>query len=348
MDSKSTFAIIGNQMNIPRFTGESSKLYNSRVAYSALSMWIRLLSATTGDSSDNLSKSSLHRKVGSILSGYIAADPDIEEWFYPSAESDPINIIRNALLRAGDIIEIGFPSRICSCPLRKDYFSEIAAFAKGGTTVSQIDYASGLAGIVHGHSKSPRLPATILYEDFGIPNYQAQKRIDELLNNARWEKTDKIDSFEFFDPNKNSVLSGCWTRFLPLNSHQLYIARRQFSFGVFEYQLAKCEENDVYLSPCTHYQQNELTRETQRLLYAIKGLYGRKVTARVEKGATYSQWHFWSKLPPAEEMFLRYISWPLNDINNPKNEFVVRNEFNSLLYELANNLNIIVEEHKYG
>ena len=64
-------------------------------------------------------------------------------------------------------------------------------------------------------------------------------------------------------------------------------------------------------------------------MYALKANYGIKARVKVDKFRKYMIVHFWSKLPPSVDKFMRYIGWPLEDIENKRNEFVIRNEFYS-------------------
>lgn len=341
MNANTVFEVIGKELNISRYAGESTRMLHARVAYSALGMWIKTLSAAQTKEEDFLSKASLHRKVATIIHNFIKVDHELAKWFYPSEKSNPENIIRDVLLRCGNIIEQGFDSKIC-CEAKKNVrIDDTSALIIGYSSAGEFDFVTGLACVVNGNFKGVK---NDLNDEFQIPLLNAKNQLEIAEKRAKWEKLNKIDNLEFFDPTRKKVLSSCWIPFLPLVSNQIYIARSRYTFGMHDYFLAKRENGTNFISNISEYSRNPMIRDTQRLLYAVKSVYGVSASALVERGLEYSIWHFWSKLPPAEEAVLRYIGWPLENIDNPKNEFVIRNEFSALIESIGKNLDIKMEE----
>lgn len=340
MNTKTAFVAIGKELNIARYEKESLNQYHARIAYSAVGMWLRMFAAIGTDENIGLSKTKLHRRISNIINNFSQIEPSLAEWFYPDESSNPENLMRDTLLRAGDLIECDFDSTIC-CGTRKQIaVEERVILLKGNILVTDVETTSGLAVIVSEKSFPNKAE---LFEEFDIPVTNPKQLIELSTKNNKWCKLDSIDNYEIFDHSRNKVFSACWLKFLPLKESQIYIARRQYSYGVYEYQYIKQEAEIYYVSSFSEYEQDEHIRCTQRLLYAFKAVFGEKAKAVIKKGKLYSTFHFWSKLPPAEESFLRYIGWPLTDIENRKNEFVIRNEFFDVTVELINNLGMEME-----
>lgn len=340
MNTMTAFAIIGNELNIVRYEKESFEQYHARIAYSAVGMWFRMFAAMSTEGKIGPSKSKLHRRISSIIKIFTQVDPCLVKWFYPDKNSNPENHMRDILLRAGDLVECDFDNTI-SCGMRKDIsIDPKVVLKKGNILVSDVEIMSGLATIAYEKTIANK---DELFELYGIPVIDPKKLIAKCTEKNKWEKLECIDNHEIFDHSRNKVLSACWTKFLPLDEKQIYISRRQYSFGVYDYQYIRQEAGGYYISPISDYEQDEHVRNTQRLLYAFKAVFGKKAKVIIEKQKQYSIFHFWSKLPPAEESFFRYIGWPLGDIENKKNEFVIRNEFWGITIDIINNLGVEME-----
>lgn len=340
MNTKTAFEAIGNELNIVRYEEESLKQYHARIAYSAVGMWLRMFAAINTDGKIGLSKSKLHRRISHIIKNFTQADPNLVKWFYPDENANPENQMRDILLRAGDLVEYDFDNTI-SCGMKTSMsIAPQVILIKGNILVTDVEVMSGLASLAYAKTSVNR---NELFRIYDIPVINPEQLIKKYTENNKWEKLECIDNHEIFDHSRNKILSACWSKFLPLDEKQIYISRRQYSFGVYDYQYIKQETGTYYISPISDYEQDEYIRNTQRLLYAFKAVFGKKARVIVEKRKQYSIFHFWSKLPPAEENFFSYIGWPLEDIQNKKNEFVIRNEFYDVTVEIINNLGMEME-----
>ena len=341
--NNSTLKPIARELGVTKSDGESDSVFHARVIYTAIGYWLRFLSSNKQASEIGISKASLYINGSSILDGLVNLDENTRSWFFPDEESRPISKIRTTLMRSGDIIEIGYKSDvICSNSSLIHYKDHIIT---GYSMINETDYSSGLALI----KKQPHdnSDPTELFSLFGIDVKDNEEYISYFLQNGNWEDAHNLDSFEVFNPEVNGVLSSCWNRDIPIYEHQLYMVRQKLSFGAYEYMLFKQQFGKKYICRIGDYFQDERIRITQRLLYVMKAYYGKPATAIVNTNSVYSCWHFWSTLPPAEDSILRYIGWPIGNINNPKNEFLVRNEFNDVVSELAKNLGVQIKESDY-
>lgn len=343
MSRREITAALSRDLSITKYAGESDKDYLSRLTYTALGLWARFLAScpdSSGKSAGNISKSAHHRKLAEYLQRFLLIYEDIEEYYQ---DDDPVACIRNPLLGAMDLNEIGFDSRLSVGEYRALSVDHSHAIAIGISQVPPASCSSGLSFLA---------PTTvdILTEDFlahwDIPESSAESVLDEILKNAKWEPTSTLKDCEFFDANRQGILSSCWAQFVNLSKGPC-VVRKKLAYGRPEYFLVKREEDTIFTASFSEFSQNEPIRETQRILYAMKARGRSKAIVNVDIYQQYSIWRFWSKLPPQEERLLRYIGWPKNNITNRTSEFVIRNEFNNIVSLIASNLGIVKKETRY-
>ncbi|MCQ2515470.1 MAG: hypothetical protein MJ094_01240 [Saccharofermentans sp.] len=340
MNHIDVFNQIAHDLNIIKYEGESDYLFHSRIIYSAMGMWIRAIASSSNIESQSISKNQFHRSIQKILDSFLIVNGKTARWFYPENQTNPTNILRDVLFNSGDIIECGFDSKITArTPITVKY-NNTNLIRIGAANSFENIIVSGMAITENGCCD---LNTVDLLEYFHIPLISHEEFLHFITKNLKWEKIANIDNYEFFDPNKNSVFSSCWTKFLPLKDNQIYISRSQLSYGAFNYKLCKQSNEVIFMASISSYSQNEHVRDTQRMQYIVKSFYGQCAKARADIGRDYSILHFWSKLPPAETKLLNYIGWPLENIGNRKNEFVIKNDFLEVIELLVNNLGINME-----
>ena len=339
MSRREITATISRDLGILKYSGETEAEYISRLTYSSLGSWARFLAAYPDGTSKpigNIYKAAHHRRLVDILNRFILIYDEIGEYY---ADDDAVARIRLPLLASKDLNEVGFESRIA--------IGDSHTMIGGQNCIIQIAVpqiptgyvASGLAYI---SANKTEADSDEFLSTWGIPNCSALDQLETILEHAKWENFSFSDSFELFDVNRKGTLSTCW---VPLKTikNDICIIRKKLSYGQYEYYLAS-GVSGAQVCKFGDFSQNEVFRETQRLLYALKAKGGNKLTVNVDVYQQYSVWHFWSKLPPQEERLLRYIGWPKNGIVNRTNEYVVRNEFNSILNLITNNLGVIRKE----
>lgn len=343
MSRREITAALSRDLSITKYAGESDKDYLSRLTYTALGLWARFLASCpdgSGKSAGNISKSAHHRKLAEYLHRFLLIYEDIEEYYQ---DDDPVARIRNPLLGAMDLNEIGFDSRLSVGEYRALSVDHSHAIAIGISQVPPASCSSGLSFL------APTM-VDVLTEDFlahwDIPESSAESVLDEILKNAKWEPTSTLKDCEFFDANRQGTLSSCWAQFVNLSKDPC-VVRKKLAYGRPEYFLVKREEDTIFTASFSEFSQNEPIRETQRVLYAMKARGRSKAIVNVDIYQQYSIWRFWSKLPPQEERLLRYIGWPKNNITNRTSEFVIRNEFNNIVSLIASNLGIVKKETRY-
>ena len=334
---------LGKELAITKYASESNKDYLSRLTYTALGLWSRFL-ASVPDGSEknagNISKAAHHRKIAEYLKRFMLIYDDIEEYFQ---DDDPVSRIRSPLISSMDLHEIGFESRLalgepCTLPVDTTH-----AVTIGKAQIPPGAFSSGLAFLV------PTMTCNSenrILSHWGIPESDAESFLVQIINDAKWEPTSDLKNCEFFDISRQGVFSSCWAQFVNLSSNPC-IARKKLAYGRPEYFLVKQEGGRVLTSSFSEFSQHEAIRDTQRVMYAMKARGKCYAVVNVDIYRQYSIWHFWSKLPPQEERFLRYIGWPKNSITNRTSEFVVRNEFSNIVSTIASNLGIVKKETRH-
>lgn len=329
MGKREIIAKLCEDLNIRKYSAESTNAFISRLTYSALSNWARFLASYSDNSEKsygNIYKSTHHKKMVDILKNYHSVFEEIADYYN---YEDAINLIRTPLFVSGEIIEIGFDSRIS---IGNNAHTNL---------FSKKHISSGMAVI-----DTNDINMDSILKVFNVPDLNVTDILTEYLKQASWDSIPDLKNYEVFDNNKIGILSNCWGHY-QLQEGIGCLVRKKLSYGPYEYGVAKKENDRIYLSKFTEHEQSEFYKLPQRLMYGFKALGKRKYEIRVDMYKEYSVWRFWSKLPPQEEALLRYIGWPLINIENRTNEYVVRNEFNILLRHISDNLEMIREEKQH-
>lgn len=307
---------IGEALGIKKYAGEKDQRFYARVVYSALSEWMFSIASADihGENIDSyVSKAKMHRESSSVLSSFIESKPAIKEWFYPTDSTDPINLIRDPLFASKSLIDIGYRSQV--------------ALAKRNNTVPVIGINYNKTGLLSFSSGDKEVIAEELLQQFGFGEEGYETFLNKYLRQCKWSDFDDKTSYEYFDAHRSKVFSDCWDSNITHIKDEVVMSRRLLSFGVYDYKLIRIDDGKIYQAKLSQYAQHEAVRDTQRLMYALKAKYGNKAQVKVDKYQKYTIIHFWSKLPPTVDKYMRYIGWPMEDIENKKNEFVIRNEF---------------------
>lgn len=344
MSKREISSALSRDLSIYKYTGESDKEYYSRLSYSALGMWARFLASSIDNpnkSDGNIHKGSHHRKLSEIMDRYQIIFDELTDYYQ---DDDPIAHIRDPLLASQDLLEIGFDSRIAIGENTSIDVDRFLAMTVGGTQLSKGSFASGLAHVSLSQKQECSIPEFLSY--WQVPLESASQILDYYIAQSKWDVFTVTKEFEFFDKHRHGPLSSCWIQVCPITETPSII-RKKPMFGKSEYYLAKRINDTVYAAKFSEFDQHDEVRITQRLLYAMKASSRNRCVVNVDIYRQCSIWRFWSKLPPQEEKLLRYIGWPKNGITNRTREFVVRNEFNTLLARISDNLGIVRKEIRH-
>lgn len=345
MNSSQLFSKIGKELNISKYGTESDQIFYFRVIYSAIGFCMRTAIATHEnngiDVTSNISKASMHRRIGKTLESYLIIAPEVKALFYMEENSEPINTIRSTLLRVSDIVEVGFDSQLLLGDKKSIGVSSGYLIEKGLVTFPNKGFASGLSWITE---KDGSANCDELFDVFNIPTKKCSEVLERKVFDSDWERLDDFEGYEYFDADRKKVFSSCWMNSIKFQEDRIYMARKQLNFGMYDYQLMKKTREGTFVKRFSEYDQNVEIRETQRILYALKEKSEGKIKIAVDKYKKYSVYYFWSKLPAAEDYLLRYIGWPIDGVDNKKNVFVVRNELTIIVEKIISNLGMTMEE----
>ena len=341
------FKQIANDLKITRYKGESEQKYASRLAYSSLGIWSRYISATSEESIaanvGNITKNKMHRRIAELIDNYVSISEGLFDFFYED-DCNPANIIRDTLAKSTDLVEVGFESRISTSePKLCDFGHNDSCFLIGYISLSDICSVSGLSNFVPKEFPYP-------YSDynsrklFGIPELTACEFVKSYFEKINFDFTEDPMEYEFFDPLKDGVISSCWVSYSDYLPKDYCVIRKPSAFGKPTYKAAKIIADTMYTSRLSTFSENDVVRDAQRMIYGIKAINRKPYPVRKSTKDKYTIWSFYSKLPPQEESLLRYIAWPLENINNRKQQYVINNELNLLVEAIVANLGIKVEE----
>ena len=332
MEKEKLINTIANDLKIPVFENEDTFSFQCRVIYSALGEWLRHLVATSNNTITNgmsIKKAELHRCLQEILDSFINLNPDLADYYVEDGKIDAINSIRESILRSREINEIGFESQLVTGhSLLFDVSLKNTSFYSGLAKINFFDF-----------------DVSELLKMFNIPLQKSTDLLDYYISNAKWEENHDLNSYEHFNPNLNKVLSQCWRTRSALKDGEIGMVRQSMSIGTYNYQLALKLQNKIYVSKFSEYASNAEIRDTQRLLYALKARQKNPSVVSLRKYKKYTLWTFWSTLPPAEMYLLRFIGWPIYNISNMKQAYLVRNELSSIIEKIIFYLEVTKEEH---
>ena len=279
MDKTSFFLQVAKDLSIIPYTDETKTQFFSRISYSAIGMWARMLAATSDSSDDlsgNISKNVFHRKLSAIIARYSNMDEGVSSFFCLTEDASAENAIRDVLLRSGDLVEIGFPARLAISPTKKMSINDANISVLIGTI---FDYksnciSSGLS-VLLASDNTGKMPDYSSY--FSKKFYQnAESVVLGYVKKAKWELVENLADYEIFVPNRNGVISSCWEQLKSTSDDFYSVARLPLSYGGFDYRLIKQSSNKKYISRLPDYAQLDFIRDTQRLLYGMKSLSGKE------------------------------------------------------------------------
>lgn len=344
-ETKSFMTEIARSLNISRYKNESDERYYFRVVYSALGFWLRTLTVSSEYNNKGyeewVSKAYLHRRLQNVLDKYIEIESKLKRDIFISDQFDGLNFIRSVLLRATDIIEVGFDSRVLNGNIEEWNVSTENAIVKGSLEIPLTGRATGLSWTIK--RRFQEIDTNDIFMRFNIPVKPVSSLLKESISKANWEMVNDLTRFEFFDAEKKRIFSGCWVDSLKSIKNEMTIARNISAVGTYNYCLLKREDDNYMVSYFSEYEQNVEIRDSQRLLYALKAKSTGKLPVRIKHFKNYSIYRFGSRLPVAENYLLHYIGWPLENIANKKEEFVVTTECCCLVDKIIKNLEMDVE-----
>ena len=330
------FDTIANELNIEKYLEENNDQFSYRVFYSLAGEWMKSLAQSAGNENVRINKASLRGVIKDLYNALVSSNENLVKMCF-TEDDDDFNYIRDTLFRSGDLVEYGFPSKVCSCLEHFYSISDKYSIHVGRIGSSGRDIVSGLSFLSKAGEEDTN---TSIFNAFNIPEAGYKNTYEKYAKRLKKNNMLSLDGLEFFNINSKKVFSASWENTPFYNSDNITIGREKLNYSGYQYRIIKkCEE--FYCSyDFNEFEQLPDVRETQRLIYAVKKEYGKPATVSYENKGLYSRWTYWSRLPSPEEYLLRYIGWPLNGLRNQNSSFLIRSELDDLVNKMNNNLGI--------
>ena len=341
MPTKGIIDAMSSDHKVDKFNGEKDCSYKSRLVYSSLAQWIKVLSISrsTSDStvSSGASKSFVLSKGKTLLNEFTELFPEVISWFYPDSAFCPIEHIREILLYIGELVEVGEKTDIFPCSQRMIPINS-ENLQTGIVTDYSYGYASGLARFIR--SSTAEKDYHLVCHYLNISCRTADELYNEYISKVKWERMEDTERYEWFDPCRKRPLSDSWRLLTDIEEFRIYIVRIISAYET-RYRLVQKKHNGLYVHSIN---EHDVRRgQVQRFLYAQRYL---------EKNALYAEFrlldshcaltlHSW--LPYQEDYVMKFIAWPENSITD-RLHYVFRDELRGFVKYMVANLHIDIKE----
>lgn len=321
---------IAQDLNIPMFSGEAEDDFINRILYSALGVWCLNLAERKGATGYNANKTFLTRELNKLSASYTQLFPQFAEFI---GETDIGLFIRTIYEELGVLVCENDVIQTAKYGRGLDVLGDIMYFG----LPERIVRVDGL-GIISDSATYKADINEILIRDTIAPT----DLIRELFDPIYFDEWNKDTALEFFDPLSKSNISSSWKRECKVNytfaknpdTNDHYRVICDENLQVQLYKLDNSTENNKTLTGC----------EYRRKYYALMYYYSSPFRVYVKQiDDEYSRIILCGKLPNRESFFLSLISWPINSVEDTK-EFIIRNNYLSIVNNLFNNLGIELQE----
>lgn len=337
--------LIAKDLKIKRYNEEKIENYRARVIYSAIGIWIRTVTLDEDAFYDNYSKpgvSKIHIKnrVTPFLENMLEIYPEVLKWFEYTNEKGVIEIVRDRLYKAGELVDVGYETDL-SLPIYEECKLNDEYKIIRGMSIDRFNKIIGLGQIdINDKNEND------IFEFLGLFNKNSEDILEEYLNNAIWNESQGKD-YEYFNKYSKKTLSKCWEKEYCLKNGDITLYRIFSKEYSNEYGFVKRENNKLYFSYITDYLISE--HEIRRFMYALKKESDTSILAYFkhydESELTWVK--LYNMLPAKEYNILMLIGWPKYSIEDDFNFIIDRSCWN-FVEKMLSNLGIILKENSYG
>ena len=341
MNNIDLFTVMERDLKTRQYPGEDKELYYARLLYSGMSTWLKTstLDKDILDNSKLLGSSKAHvlKRCERVLQEVLELYPVLKKWYYPdSSDINPVEVIRERMLRSGELIEIGFQTNITVPVYREFRLSKDVSLTRGLKPSFKMGFSSGLAWLI----MNPEFSASYVPEDvFQLCPVDAACYTEMFIKEVNWEKAVHIESDEIFDSSIRKSLSSCWRNDYVLKEGEVTLARKYIGHNVYEFYLIKKLNSVEFIHRLDEYLKGKT--EIRRLLYGLRILANNPINASIKshKDEGLIELTLYSKLPQNEENILLLLGWPKNNIGDTNNLIFV-DEVWDYISKILQNLNI--------
>ncbi|WP_312645439.1 hypothetical protein [Hydrogenoanaerobacterium sp.] len=326
---------IAQDLNIIQFIEETQNLYTSRVIYSALAAWMKVI-PLDGYDGNNLTSSVTKKyhteRSKEVLDEILCFFPEVRCWFYDAESSQdnnfPLHSIQELLVVSNELFIDDMSNRICAVAQTVKRNSVILA--------DNIDISEHYNGVC---CLSPKRP--FVYDNKFIDSSEFFNNLIECMpfsaDNWNVEK-------EYFDPSiRTTTFYKSWVDKPPKQKY--YISRietgiKQYRYFVETQKNGKClssKLNDFFVESGNLKRVLLYLRSVENNPLVIKA-FCYKDHVKVNRNIT--------SLPYPEEYMLRFLGWPIHSISDRLN-YVYNKEVWSQIRRIIENLMIDIDEVNY-
>lgn len=297
---------ISYDLDIKKYPGEDKNLYHSRIVYSAISLWMKYIildHMVLSDEFEVKSKNYHYRRISEILDEYINIFPEISPWMSRDYTTNPIHIIRNRLIAAGEINEIDLDGNITLAKKKTIPLDEkISRLIEISTQNTNFKYV-GITKIINDENES----------GLGLMIENSLDLAKEFNNPSYYSELSKINfEYESFNFHKKNKYEKNWISNKKLDLEINLIRKKTNTVNYWDYLLILKQFDKLFQYPL----KEELIKQGfhNRLILGIKKLYDNPSVARYKRHENIIELRLDNKLPKYEESLLMTYSWPKNHI----------------------------------
>lgn len=310
---------MSRDMKIIKYPNEKWEHYTGRVIYSAIALWIKTCTLDRDlfeEDRQCRSKRYVYQRCSQILSELLALVPEAYNWFWnedllnQKDNEDPIRLIRDRMLRSGEIIELGFDTDIAIPNERTMALTEsLSRVISIETYKYKRIFSSGLAWLVKESNNVDTMNYRVL---------RPTEFLNWLFQSVNWETTPLRAEIEYFNPYSRHALSKAWSNTKPPSmDHNIYLGRSELYKDLKDYYLICNDVNGTRWCKLHSFFLEQ--KEGYRIMLALRKLADNPVKAKVIVHNHMCELRLFSKLPLREEITLQTYCWPKNNIRDTFN-----------------------------
>ncbi|KAF3301029.1 hypothetical protein FPV24_05815 [Carnobacterium sp. PL24RED07] len=326
---------ISYDLNIQKYPSEKVKQYHSRIVYSAISLWMKYIildNMIHEDEAEIKTKNYHYRRSKEVLEEYSNLFPEISYWMYPDMDKDPIHVLRNRLIAAGEINEIDLSGNITVAKKKIiPITANISRMIEISTSNTEFKYV-GITKIINARNKQQ----PFLFTDNSL------ELVKEFLNPSFYYKIPKFEArYEVFNPLKGTKYEKHWIPNGRLNSDIHLIRKETQQVNYWDYLLVVNKSDGLYQYPLNEMLVNQGFH--YRLILGLRQLYDNPLVAEYRIIQDIVDLRLEYNLPRYEESVLTTYSWPKNNILDSWS-FIVPLELWDRVAEILKTLGYKLEE----
>jgi len=318
MEKNSTLInTMASDMNLSKYPNEDWEQYVGRVIYTAMVLWIKTSTLDTDFFNEMVrgrSKHYIFQKCSHVLMEILSVVPEAYSWFWskyeqsPKNNNHPIRILRERMLQAGEIVEVGFKSDIAIPDKKMEILTSNVIRIIGMEPQRYHNLVpSGLTWLLKGDNPV-NTNETTLPTEF----------LEWIVKSAKWETTPIMFEMEYFNPYKKSAPYKSWITNLTFNNEEeIILGRTDMYNDQKEYYLIKKTLTDIFWYKLNQFFVDQ--KAERRIILALRKQVNNPVTAQAVVQSNNCLLKLFSLLPMQEEIIIQTFCWPQNGIADKLN-----------------------------